>query len=171
MRRISIALAAILLLGGCGSAPSSPTPSTTTADTSQAGRRHVPADIDFVRAMLPHHQAGIALARAVAAQPATQPAARTLAQAIIVTQQDEIVRMTGWLREWSAPGPASGAAASGAGKSGADPVRALIAHQQEAIELAQQEQASGSNPAALAFARQVIESRTAEIDQLRGPPS
>jgi len=48
-----------------------------------------------------------------------------------------------------------------------DPIRALIAHQEEAIRLAQQEQANGANPAALAFARQIIESRAEEIAQLR----
>jgi uncharacterized protein (DUF305 family) len=92
--------------------------------------------------------------------------------------------MTGWLREWGAPGaasagvPSSGAASAGAASAGAasagatgtpprDPVRALIAHQEEAIKLAQAEQSNGTNPAALAFARQVIESRAAQIEQLR----
>jgi uncharacterized protein (DUF305 family) len=35
------------------------------------------------------------------------------------------------------------------------------------VRLAQQEQGQGSNPDALAFAKQVIESRTEEVDQLR----
>ncbi|MFI5898180.1 DUF305 domain-containing protein [Actinoplanes sp. NPDC051513] len=185
MRRISILLAALLLVAGCGGAPSSPTPATTTADTSRAGSRHAAADVEFIRALILHHQDGIGLARAAAAQPP----ARTLAEAIIVTQQDEVVRMTGWLREWGAPGPDSGspganspgaaspgadspaassrAAAPGAASPPADPVRALIAHQEEAIKLAQQEQSNGTNPAALSFAKQVIESRAAQIEQLR----
>ncbi|WP_433382205.1 DUF305 domain-containing protein [Actinoplanes sp. CA-142083] len=202
MRRISILLAALLMLGACGGAPS-PAPATTTADTSRAGERHAAADVEFVRALIPHHEEGIALARAAA----SRAPARTLAEAIIVTQQDEIVRMTGWLREWGAAGPGaasaqaaapgtapapaatseaakapaaamgsaaaatSGAAAAGSGAVApppGDPVRALIAHQEEAIKLAQAEQANGTNPAALAFARQVIESRAAQIEQLRG---
>ena len=140
-------LAGLLLLGGCGLAPA-PAPA------------HAAADVAFVRALIPHHQQGIGLASAVA----ERPEARTLAEAIIVTQQDEVVRMSGWLRDWSEPVPPSAAPAPVTG----DPIRALIAHQQEAIKLAQQEQANGADPAALAFAKQVIESRAEEVAQLRG---
>jgi len=207
MRRVSMTLAVLLMLGGsalggCGNA--APAPAATAADTSGAGSRHASADVAFVQALIPHHREGIALASAVA----RQPAARTLAEAIIVTQQDEVVRMSGWLRDWSASAPPSavpsaaapsgaaqsGAAPSGAAQSGAassaaapsagassstapspaasdrsaaDPIRALIAHQEEAIKLAQQEQANGTNPAALAFAKQIVESRAEEIAQLR----
>ena len=210
MRRVLMGLV-VLLLGGCalsGCGAAAPAPATPAADTSGAGSRHAGADVRFVRALIPHHQQGITLASEVA----RQPAARTLAEAIIVTQQDEVVRMNGWLREWSAaappvaPSPAvsppaasppaaappaasppaasppaasppaasSPAASSPAASSPAasdpaikDPVRALIAHQEEAIKLAQQEQANGANPAALAFARQIVESRAEEIAQLR----
>ena len=197
MRRVSMTLAVLLMLGGsalggCGNA--APAPAATAADTSGAGSRHASADVAFVQALIPHHREGIALASAVA----RQPAARTLAEAIIVTQQDEVVRMSGWLRDWSASAPPSavpsaaapsGAAQSGAAssaaapsagassstapspaasdRSAADPIRALIAHQEEAIKLAQQEQANGTNPAALAFAKQIVESRAEEIAQLR----
>ena len=161
MRRVSIVLAAVLLLAACGtSSPTHPAPATTTADTTSAGSRHTPADVDFVRALIPHHQQGIALARGAA----SEPGARTLAEAIIVTQQDEVVRMSGWLKDWSEPVPES---ASPVTSPTNDPIRALIAHQEEAIKLAQQEQANGTNPTALSFAKQVIESRAAEITQLR----
>ncbi|MCU7729281.1 DUF305 domain-containing protein [Actinoplanes sp. KI2] len=165
MRRVSKLLAVLLLLGGCGSP--APAPATSAIATSGAGNRHTSADVRFAQALIPHHREGIALASAVA----RQPAARTLAEAIIVTEQDEVVRMTGWLREWSAdlPAASSPAASSLATPSSAagNPVRALIAHQEEAIRLAQQEQAGGANPAALAFAKQIVESRTEEIAQLR----
>jgi uncharacterized protein (DUF305 family) len=121
--------------------------------------RHAAADVAFVRALIPHHEQGITLAR----QAAKNPRARTLAEAIIVTQQDEIVRMTAWLAAWHEAAPPSGSAPPPAG----DPIDALIAHQLEAVKLAQAEQANGTNPSALAFARQVIESRTGQIDQLR----
>jgi len=235
MRRVSMLLAALLLLSGCTpGGPGSAAPHAA-AGTSGAGSRHVSADVTFVRSLIPHHQRGIVLASAVA----RVPAAHILAEAIIVTQQDEVARMSGWLREWSAsappsvtrsaatappstapspasptsiapssstapshatapspatapsiatetasapapaahsraaaPGPATPTRAAGprsATSLGAaeDSIRALIAHQQEAIELAQREQAGGANPAALAFARQIIESRTEEIAQLR----
>jgi uncharacterized protein (DUF305 family) len=176
MRRVSMLLAVLLLLGGCGRATpgpaapagatpgagpaaATPGPAGLAAGTSGAGSRHTSVDVAFGQALIPHHRQGIALASSVA----RQPGARTLAEAIIVTQQDEVARLSGWLREWSATVPPS-AAPSPAAK---DPVRALIAHQQEAIKLAQSEQAGGANPAALAFAKQIVESRAEEIAQLR----
>jgi Domain of unknown function (DUF305) len=85
-----------------------------------------------------------------------------------VTQQDEVVRLTGRLRTWGAapPAPASAATPSPPAAPPGDPVRALIAHQEQAVTIAQQEQANGINPAALDFAKQVIESRTAQTTQL-----
>jgi uncharacterized protein (DUF305 family) len=156
MRRASIVLVGVLLLSaGCGSAETSAAPGIAT----HVHTAHGAGDLAFVRAMIPHHRHGIALARAAA----RQPRARILAEAIIVTQQDEIARMTGWLRAWGEPTPPSAAPTTPAG----DPIRQLIAHQQEAVRLAQQEQGQGSNPDALAFAKQVIESRTEEVEQLR----
>jgi uncharacterized protein (DUF305 family) len=179
MRRVSIVLAAALLAAGCGTAspvaapPAQPgAPATeagpgpgpgpgqqTTADTLGAGPRHNAADVDFVRALIPHHRGGIALAAAAA----RNPKARVLAEAIIVTQQDEVVRMTEWLTTWGATPPASTAPKPPVG----DPIQALITHQEKAVELAQQEQANGVNLSALAFAKQVIESRTGQVSELR----
>ncbi|GAA0559470.1 hypothetical protein GCM10010172_48190 [Paractinoplanes ferrugineus] len=134
-------------------------PGASTADTLGPGRRHNEADIEFARQLIPHHRTGIALAGAAAA---TAPKVRTLAEAIIVTQQDEVVRMTDWLKVWGAapPGPAAAATPTG------DPVRTLAGHQDEAVKIAQAEQANGTNPAALAFAEQLIESRTAQVTEL-----
>jgi uncharacterized protein (DUF305 family) len=123
-----------------------------------AGPRHNAADVAFVEALIPHHRAGIELARRVAEQPGH----RVLAEAIISTEQDEITRMTGWLATWGV----TAAPASTRALPKGDAVKLLAAHQQEAIPLAQKEQAQGSNPAALAYAEQVIESRTAEAAEL-----
>jgi uncharacterized protein (DUF305 family) len=179
MRRVSIVLVSLVLVAGCGTSPGDGTPGSAPAPGAVPGlapapgasvpvavagkpaveSRHAAADVTFVRALIPHHEQGIALAR----QVAKTPGARTLAEAIIVTQQDEIVRMTAWLAAWNEAAPPSSSAAPPAG----DPIDALIAHQLGAVELAQAEQANGTNPSALAFARQVIESRTGQIDQLR----
>ena len=171
MRRVSIVLAGLVLVAGCGTSSGgtsgiatpglAPAPGASAAAVGKpvVDSRHAPADVAFVRALIPHHEQGIALAR----QVAKNPGARTLAEAIIVTQQDEVVRMTAWLTAWNEPAPPTTSAAPPAG----DPVDALIAHQLEAVKLAQAEQANGTNPSALAFARQVVESRTGQIDQLR----
>jgi uncharacterized protein (DUF305 family) len=157
MGRSSRLVAAILCaatLAACDTAaPAASAPPT-------AGPEHNDADVAFVVALIPHHQVGIGLAREVAKQPDH----RVLAEAIISTEQDEITRMTGWLAAWgvSAAGESTPPTPKG------DPVKALATHQQEAVTLAQREQAQGGNRAALDYARQVIESRTAEVSEL-GP--
>ncbi|GAA2660244.1 DUF305 domain-containing protein [Paractinoplanes durhamensis] len=153
---IPAAPATIPAAPAAGSTPGQP---TATADTLGAGPRHNAADVEFVTALIPHHRTGIALAAAAAAK---NPQARTLAEAIIVTQQDEVVRMTGWLQTWSASMAASATPAT----APADPISALLTHQEEAVTLAQQEQANGTNLTALAFAKQIIESRTAQTAEL-----
>ena len=160
MHRALTAIAVVLVLAaaGCGTAAPPPTVIVTTTAVSAD---HDAGDVAFVQGLITHHRQGIALAAATAAR---HPQARTMAEAIIVTQQDEVVRMTGWLRAWGAAAPPSASPAPAAG----DPLRALIAHQEQAVTLAQQEQAQGANPAALAFAKQVIESRTGQVTQLRG---
>jgi len=98
-----------------------------------------------------------------------------LAGAIVSTQRDEITRLQGWLQTWqqpAAPTPAADqrlAALQKAPAAGFDAafLDLLIAHQDEAVKLARTEAGAGANPNALAFARQVDESRTAEIQEMR----
>jgi uncharacterized protein (DUF305 family) len=159
MRRSSILVVALVSgLTACGTT-TNPAPYETPA----VGAAHNAADVAFVEALIPHHREGIALA----AKVASRPAGHVLAEAIISTQKDEVTRMSGWLTTWGVSSPPPPPAVLPTG----DPVRALAAHQQEAVTLAQREQAQGSNPAVLAFAKQVIESRTAEADQLRAAVS
>lgn len=160
MRRSSSFVAALACLGAlaaCGIAADQPPP--TPVATTAVDPAHNAADVAFVEALIPHHRTGIKLAEAAAKRPET----RVLAEAIISTQQDEVTRMTGWLTTWGVTTPPSATPAA----PGGDPVRALAAHQEEAVTLAQREQAQGSNAVVLAFAKQVIESRTAEATQLR----
>ncbi len=146
-------------LAACGTTAAGPSPAVPPA----VGAAHNAADVSFVEALIPHHRIGIALA----SEAASRPAAHVLAEAIVSTQRDEVTRMSGWLTTWGVSPPPTSPAVTPTG----DPVRALAAHQQEAVTLAQREQAQGSNPTVLAFARQVIESRTAEAGQLRAAVS
>ncbi len=54
------------------------------------------ADADFVRAMIPHHQAAIDMAR-VLLDHGKDPKLRKLAQNIITAQEKEITEMEDWL--------------------------------------------------------------------------
>ena len=56
------------------------------------------SDVDFVRLMLPHHQAALDMAKTQLLY-GTDPQMRRLAQEIITDQQLEIELMQGWLRQ------------------------------------------------------------------------
>jgi uncharacterized protein (DUF305 family) len=56
------------------------------------------ADVDFVRLMLPHHQAALDMAK-TQLMYGTDPQIRRLAQEIITDQQSEIELMQVWLKQ------------------------------------------------------------------------
>jgi uncharacterized protein (DUF305 family) len=60
-------------------------------------------DMDFVRLMLPHHQAAIDMARAQLLH-GTDPQLRRLAQEIIADQQSEVDLMQLWIKQHGSAG-------------------------------------------------------------------
>ncbi len=182
MRRYAVALAVtVLLTTGCGGGEA---PATATAGTTRSAPGHNSADVMFLQMMVPHHRQGLAIVRLAKHRPIDHDM-KLLVDAIESTQVSEVERMAGWLRAWGEPAtaPADSHAEHGgmpetseaavkslAKTSDAKFQRALlnllIAHQDDAIQIARLELRTGRDPAAVRLARQIDRSRTAQIKQM-----
>jgi uncharacterized protein (DUF305 family) len=192
---VSVIMVVVLALAGCGTAGRPPAAADSTGSSTGASLPGVAGvdatDVMFVQMMLPHHRQGIQMVR-MAKDREPRDEVRILAAAIDTTQSAEVDMMMGWLRTWQQPEtpadphahdahggvPATSLAAIAALQqaTGADFDRrfldTMIAHQDDAIQLARMELATGLDPGTKDFARRIDQSRTAEIKQmlrLRGP--
>jgi uncharacterized protein (DUF305 family) len=185
MRHLGTVLLALVLgVSGCGQEgkpAAAPPPSSTTSPAPSAPND---ADVMFAQMMVAHHGQGIEIAK-LAVTRAGHPDVKTLAAAIETTQTAERRTMAGWLRAWGKP-PTAGAGAHAAhggmpgtsnieirsvkAKSGDDFDRAflnmLIAHQDDAIQMARSETAGGAHAEAKAMADRIDKSRSAQITQM-----
>jgi uncharacterized protein (DUF305 family) len=166
MKRLAV-LAAILLTG-CGN------------NTERPGDFNK-ADVMFLQMMVQHHDQGVRIARTAQARP-LRPQVRTLAKAIESTQAQEITTMTGWLHAWRHPLTANAhehAAHGGMPQTSETAIAALrrsgdehrflntlIAHQDDAVQLARQEIATGRNSQVKELAIRIDRSRTAQVQQM-----
>jgi uncharacterized protein (DUF305 family) len=161
-----IAVCAVLLLAGCSSAPQ---------------QQFNSADVMFLQMMVLHHGQGVRIARTAEDRPVRKNV-RTLAKAIDTTQTQEIATMTTWLRTWRRPLTAkahehaahggmpmtSEAAITALSRSGDERslLNTLIAHQDDAVQLARQESARGRNGQVKQLATRIDQSRSAQVQQM-----
>ena len=181
-RTFALALVVPLLLVGCGTDREKPGPAASAAVAPAFND----TDVMFVQMIVPHHRQGIAIAE-IGAERATRADLKVLAGAIAATQRDEAARLEGWLTAWKQPATADPAAHAAHGgmpvtsekkiaklrtTSRAEVDKAvldmLIAHQDDAIRLARYQTSGGRNVNAVGYAKQVDESRTAQIKQMLG---
>lgn len=178
-------LSTALLLGACGTAPARS--SSTVAAVVQADGAFNDTDIMYLQMMIAHHEQGLEMVK-LAEKGAARDDVRTLAQAVDVTQSDEVTLMTSWLRQWKQPttvdhAPSAHADHGGLPATGPEEIAALkkakkgkdfeaaflnlfVAHQHNAVEMAAMEQTGGENKEAKAFAERVRASRADQIKQM-----
>ncbi|RFU20602.1 DUF305 domain-containing protein [Geodermatophilus marinus] len=176
--------------GGEGASAGSSAEGTAAADSSaNDSTAHNDADVAFVQGMLPHHEGALRMAQ-LADGRASDPRVIDLADRIEAAQGPEIETMTGWLEAWGEPLPEEDMGGMDHGSGGMDMegmsqedmtaldsssgaefdrmfLEMMIPHHQGAVDMAETEIADGSNPDAVEMAREIVESQTAEIEEMQ----
>ncbi|GLY97834.1 DUF305 domain-containing protein [Actinoplanes sp. NBRC 103695] len=182
-RAIAVVVA-VLALTGCGTDKAAE--NTKVAAAVQAGDKYNDTDVMYLQMMVAHHEQGLEMVE-IAEKSAKKPELLALAKAVDVTQADEVTLMKGWLEGWSKPttvdhAPNAHADHGGLPATGPEEMRALrdatggefettfinlfVAHQHNAVEMANMERTGGANTEAKALAERVRQSRTDQIRQL-----
>jgi uncharacterized protein (DUF305 family) len=178
-------LALLFVLAGCGVGVTETTGVSLSAPPPPGGFNDT--DVMFLQMAVPQHEQGIEMAR-LAEQRATRKEVRDLATAIRLTQEDEVERMKKWLVAWEqpiAPDLDPNAHTAHGGMHGTDPavlqmlrdtpagpefdtrfLNLLTGHQHGAVELARMEEKDGLNSDTRALASRIVQSRTAQIQQI-----
>lgn len=189
------AIAAALFLAGCGSETGSDTAEGTmpgmdhgsmsaspSAAASGVAADHNSADAMFAQMMTPHHEQAVEMSEIMLAKDGLDPQITQLAEDIKAAQGPEIEKMTGWLEAWGEPTEMSGGHAMEGMMSPDDLAQLkaaegdeasqmflnqMIKHHEGAVAMAEEEVANGSNPDAVALAKQVVKDQEAEIEKMK----
>lgn len=177
------ALSAALLLSACSTTGTSGPPSAPLSSSPATGP-HTAQDVRFASLMTAHHRRAVEMADMVLGKTGVDPRITALARRIRQEQQPEIGRMNGWLTGWGAKPATSSMNRDGMGgmMSAADMtalqhaagpeastlfLTEMITHHSGAIAMAKTEITSGRSPEAIALARSITTSQTAQIAEMR----
>jgi len=171
MRILLVLLA--FVVSGCAAAQ----PGTTL--------RGDPLDVMFLQMMIPHHEQGVSMV-ALARDRAASEDLRMLAAAIESTQATEVGTMKDWLSSWGEPltaPPDSHAGHGGMRRTKPEEIarlealhgsafdqrllNVLIAHQDDAVQMARWETGSGAHREVKDLAGRIEKSRAAQIDMMK----
>jgi uncharacterized protein (DUF305 family) len=180
---LSVALA--LTLSACDGDDSTVTPPTGaggagTGTVAAVSAQHNDADITFIQDMTPHHKGALAMAE-LAPTRAQNADVKQLAERIVAAQGPELKLMQEMAETWDVELAAGGAMSGGMemggdtdmlkSLSGAEFDRAFLemmtVHHEGALTMAQTELDKGENSQAKALAREITESQTAEIEEMK----
>ncbi|TDD79538.1 DUF305 domain-containing protein [Actinomadura rubrisoli] len=175
-----IAACVLLLFAQCGAAGGS----SSAPVQARGGRGFNTTDVMFLQMMVPHQGQGVRLVR-LARGHAVRPEIATLAAAIESTELSEIKSMAGRLRAWHRPAtadPHSHAAHGGMPETSERELETLdrtpadrferaflnllIAHQDDAVQMARMETGGGQDPWTRRLAQSVDRSRSAQITRM-----
>ncbi|WFE49589.1 DUF305 domain-containing protein [Micromonospora sp. WMMD1155] len=183
-------LAAVLLTSACAGSPDpggpQPAPAPPAGSTVSVGSASVGElsgiDLVFLGTMVGHSERTLQIVR-LSRDRVRDDALRTLAAAIEATEADELAAMRSWLPT-TGPGASATAHHHGHGDDAAlDRLRTapapdvdrvlrevLADHQRSAADLARAQVGVGRNERVRDLARRIEQSRTAEVELLRGTP-
>ncbi|GHI94244.1 MULTISPECIES: DUF305 domain-containing protein [Streptomyces] len=167
--------------GGHAATAASSAPASASASQGQ----HNAADVAFAKGMIPHHRQAVEMAD-LAPDRAQSAEVKKLAADIKKAQDPEIKTLSGWLISWGEDVPAEGAMdhsmhdmggmmtaeemtglenASGKAFDTAF-MEMMIKHHEGAVDMAKTEQADGTYGPAKKMAGEIIDSQSAEIEQM-----
>ncbi|MFA0841344.1 DUF305 domain-containing protein [Streptomyces rochei] len=158
---------------------------SSSAPASASQGQHNAADVAFAKGMIPHHRQAVEMAD-LAPDRAQSAEVKKLAADIKKAQDPEIKTLSGWLTSWGEDVPAEGAMdhsmhdmggmmtaeemtelenASGKAFDTAF-MEMMIKHHEGAVGMAKTEQADGAYGPAKKMAGEIIDSQSAEIEQM-----
>ena len=174
------AVIAALALAGCADTSTSDTSSGSSAASEAAVFND--QDVMFAQMMLPHHEQAVEMSDTLISKGDTVDSdVLALAETIKDEQGPEIDQLTTWLGDWGQDTSASMDHSMDGMMSesdmtaledaeGAEASRLFLEqmteHHKGAVDMAQQEVDGGENPDAVEMAKNIVESQTAQIDQM-----
>lgn len=140
-------------------------------------------DIAFIQGMSPHHESAIDMTD-LAADRAQSPEVKQLAERIAAAQEPEIKQMKEMAETWGVELSGGDSGGHGGGgpmtmgdvsalESQSGPafdrafLQMMIPHHEDALPISRTEIEQGANPQAKALAQDIIESQTAEIEEMK----